>query len=159
MAVVNSKATRRGMRVTPGKGDGYNVKVQIATVETTATDSATSTYAFFQIPSNARILGGSTLYVDDLASSGAPTLDIGLFPVDGNITADDDALRADIDAATAALNSRVISDVANIGKMAWEFVSGQATDPGGLFEVRVTLKDAAVNAIGTMTLEMLYTID
>jgi len=159
MAIVALNATRRGNKTAPGKGDGYSVKVVAATVEVGAADSATSTYAMFRIPSNARILGSSTLYADDLAASGSPTIDIGLFAVDSNITSDDDALRADIDVFTAAANTRVVTDVANIGKMAWEFVSGQATDPGGVLEVKLTLKDAAVNTGGTLTLELFYTLD
>jgi hypothetical protein len=159
MAVVNLTATRRGVKAAGGKGEGPSMKVAVATVEVGSADSATSTYTMFRIPSNARILGPSTLYADDLASTGSPTIDIGLFSVDGNITSDDDAIRADIDVATAAANTRVISDVANLGKQAWEFVSGQTSDPGGVFEVKLTLKDAAVNVGGTLTLELYYAID
>lgn len=159
MAVETNKAVRRGMRVTPGKGDGYSTKWQCATIETSATASVNSTYAFFQVPSNARIMGPSTIYVDDLASSGSPVLDIGLFPVDGNITADDDAFRSGLDVFTAAANTRLITDVANIGKQAWEFVAGLTADPGGLLEIRATIKTAAINAAGTITLEVFYAQD
>lgn len=158
MAVVTLTATTRGPDAVIGQGLSGTVKCVQSTVAVGAADSATSTYTMGQIPSNARILGASRLYTDDLASAGAPTLDIGLFAVNGNVTSDADALNDGIDAATAT-DVAVIKDLANYGKRAWEFVSGQATDPGGVLEVRISLLDAAVNVGGDMSIELLYTID
>ena len=128
-------------------------------MEVNSDDSATSTYDFGEIPSSARILGASTAYWDDLASTGAPTLDLGLFANDGNITDDDDALNDGLDAATASTGTKVVKDLANYGKRAWELVSGQTTDPGGVLTVKATLKDAAVNVGGSLTVELWYAID
>lgn len=159
MAVENLKATLRGVKGTIGHGDAGMVKAKSATVEVTAAASATSTYSFFRIPSNARILGTSRIATDDLASTGSPTLDVGLFAVKGNITDDDDAFKADIDVATAATDARLFTDIAKNGKYAWEFVNGQTSDPGGEFEVKATIKDAATNTGGTISIELFYILD
>lgn len=161
MAVENLDGTLRGVDATHGIGSAGNVKNKTLTVEVDSAASATSTYfgAKARIPSNARILGISKFHFDDLASSGSPTMDIGLFAVDSNITDDDDALNDGIDVATAAGNTSVVKAVENYGKRAWELVSGQTTDPKGELDVKVTLKDAAVNTGGTITLELFYTLD
>lgn len=166
MAVVNLNGSRimTGMESNPVViGDpgeaGGRARVWTETVEVGAADSATSTYTMARIPSSSRILGMSKLYWDDLASAGAPTLDIGVFPVrTGDFTGDADALRADLDAATANASGTVlISDHANYGKRVWEFISGQTTDPNCDVYIKVSLLDADVNVGGTMTLELFYT--
>lgn len=157
MAVVALEATVRGLDLVHGKGEGGTVKSITRTVETNSDDSATSTIDFGEIPSNARILGASTLYWDDLASTGAPTLDVGLFG--SQITDDDDALNDGLDLATASTGSALVKDAANYGKYAWEHVSGQTTDPKGSLTVKGTIKDAAINTAGTVTLELFYTLD
>lgn len=159
MAVETLTATRRAANAdaTPGHGLAGTVKALVGTVEMTAAASATSTYSFGKIPTNARILGLSELHNDDLATTGSPTLDIGLFAVEGNITDNDDALNDGLDAATAGTKD-VIKDKANYGKYAYE-LAGETTDPGGLLEVKVTLKDAACDSGGTISLELLYVVD
>jgi len=160
MAIVTLIATTRGPDAVIGQGLSSTVKCVQSTVEVGAADSDTSYYTMATIPSNARILGSSRLHYDDLATSGSPTLDIGLYPVNGNVTGDVDALNDGIDAGAAnGASVAVIKDKANYGKYAWQFVNGQATDPGGSLQVRVTLDDADVNQGGTMTLELLYTLD
>ena len=78
--------------VTPGKGEAHNVKVlACATIELAASASGT-TVKFGRIPSNARILSQGVIYNDDLATSGSPTLDVGLASVDSNITSAPTAL-------------------------------------------------------------------
>lgn len=156
MAVVNLEATVKGNDIARGKGAAGNVISLTSVVTTNADDSATSTYDFGDIPSNARILGQSTYWVDDLASAGSPTLDIGLFG--DSITDDDDAFTAGISLATAGSN-RLISDFANIGKEAWEYVSGQSSDPKSILTVKGTLKDADINTAGDIVVEIYYTID
>lgn len=142
------------------KGDAAamagRVRCAVETVEVTAAASATSTYTLAKLPSNARLLPQSTLYWDDLASTGSPTVDVGLFPVNANITADDDALGADKD-VTSAGSSGLIDNIANYGKKLWQYVSGQTADPGGEFLVKVTIKDADTNTGGTLTLVLFYT--
>lgn len=160
MAVVTLTATKRSPNAVVGQGLASTVKCLQGHVSVGAADSATSTYSFGFIPSNARILGISRLHYDDLASAGSPTLDIGLFAVDGNITSDADALNDGIDAGAAnGASVAVIKDKANYGKYAWEHVNGQSTDPKGSLEVKVSLLDADVNVGGDMFLELFYTID
>lgn len=130
-----------------------------STVEVAAAAAASTEYVMVRIPSNARIHGLSEIRFDDLASSGSPTLDIGLKAVSGNITTDDDALNDGIDCATAAGSARVVKDIANYGKQAWEYVSGQSSDPLGFFDVIITIKDAATNTGGTVTMTLVYSVD
>lgn len=139
-----------------GHGLAGTVKAWSRTVEVTAAIAANSTYDFGYVPSNARILGRSTAYWDDMANAGSPTMDLGLFG--DNITDDDDALNDGLDLFTAASSASVIKDIANYGKKAWQFVNGQTTDPNENLLVRGTLKDAAVVAGGTFTVELLYVV-
>jgi len=141
-----------------GKGDAANVKAVSVTVEL-ASAAQNSTTFIKRIPSNARILGLSTVYFDDLASSGTPTMDIGLGSVDSNITSDPDALNDGINISSAAGSASLIKDIANYGKKAWEFVSGQTTDPSGSLDIYISIVDAASNATGTVTVELFYTTD
>lgn len=130
-----------------------------STVEVAAAASAGTVYTMFRIPSRARISGASIMSWDDLASTGAPTLDIGFKAVDGNITTDPDALNDGLDAATATTAARVVKDIANYGKFAWEHVSGQTSDPGGFLDVTVSILDAATNTGGTITMVLAYNVD
>lgn len=113
---------------------------------------------FFRIPTRARIHGISEIAFDDLASTGAPTIDIGLKAVDDNVTTNDAVLNDGIDVATAAGTARVIKDHANYGKRAWE-LHGESADPEGFLDVIVTTKDAAANTGGTVTMTLVYSID
>lgn len=159
MAVVTLTATKRTTAPTKGKGDAGSLKCFIsAHVAVGSADSDTSTYSFGRIPSNARIAGISRLHLDDLASTGSPTLDIGLYAVDSNITDDVDALNDGIDAASAG-SSAVIKAIENYGKQAWEYVNGQTSDPGGELEVKVVLDDADVNVGGDMFMELYGIMD
>lgn len=161
MAVVNKTATPRGLSKGGVHGLGGTERVLCGTVEVGSVDSSTSTYTFFRIPTAARILGRSTIFWDDLSSTtpGTPTLDIGLFAVDGNITSDADALNDGLLAGTASTGAAVVKDMANFGKRAWEFVNGQTSDPGGCLDVKVSLVDADVDAGGTVTMELRYLLD
>lgn len=143
----------------PGIGNGA-VRSWVETVEVGAADSATSTYLMARLPSNARILGLSRIHTDDLASAGAPTLDIGVFNRTGKllITDDPDALNDGVDAATAT-DVAVIKDIANYGKRLWEYVASQTEDPKTDLDIKVSLVDADVNVGGTMTIELYYTLD
>lgn len=161
MAIENLDGTVRGILATQGIGQAGDSKSKVVTVEVTSAASVNSTYFSqrLRIPSNARILGSGIIYFDDLASTGSPTLDIGLFGVDDNITDDDDALNDGIDVFTGASSSPIVKNISNYGKRAWEFVSGLTEDPRSQLDIRVTLKDAAANTGGTITIELHYTID
>lgn len=158
--MANYKATQRrpANNLVGGKGEANGIKTLIATIEAAALASG-STIEFGRIPSNARILGRSTVYFDDLATSGSPTLDLGLAAVNSNITTDDDCFNDGINVYTAASNASVIKDVANVGKQAWEFVNGQTSDPKGELIVQGVIRDAALTATATISLELLYVID
>ena len=149
----------RGNLATKQFPDMTRLLVRCSTIEVTAAASAGSTYVVARIPSNARIFGMSKIYFDDLASSGSPTLDIGLKAVNSDITTDVDALNDGIDVYTAAGSAAVIKDITNYGKMAWEFVSGQTSNPGGALDVIVTILDAATNTGGTITVELVIGTD
>ena len=138
----------------PGKGDGQTVKALIcATLELAASASGT-TVKLGSIPSNARLLPTGLIANDDLATSGSPTLDIGLGSVDSSVTSDPDALNNGLVLSSATANTTVISEFSNAGKRAWEFISGQTSDPGGVLDVYVTVKDAATTATGTLVAEI-----
>lgn len=159
MAVENLLATKRNNNAAAGHGLAGAVRNLCATVEVTAAATQASTYNFGDIPNNARILPISKVYWDDLASTGSPTIDIGLFANNGNITSDDDALRADLDVAASASSAVLIADIVNYGKKAWEFVNGQTSAPQGNLTVKATIKDADTNTGGTITLDLYYTVD
>lgn len=160
MTVLTITATEREIAGQSVGFGGGGVKARIATTELAAASSA-STVALFTIPSNARILQMSKLYWDDLATSGSPTLDIGLFPVNGNVTADDDCLNDGLAlsaVSAAGVGSFVVKDFANAGKRAYEYL-GLTVDPRGDLIVKATVRDAATTATGTITAELLYTLN
>ena len=138
-------------------GMGGDVKGFSRTVEVSAAASATSTYTLGYVPANARILGVSKASWDDLASTGSPTLDLGLFPVDNNVTGDDDALNDGL-VVTAAGSASLVKDIANYGKKAWQFVNGQATEPKGFLRLVATIKDADTDTGGTLAVEVFYVL-
>jgi hypothetical protein len=164
MTVLTPTATirRDATGAVIGKGEaGVLVHFGARTVELAAASSA-STVDFGNIPSNARIAGCSRIYWDDLATSGSPTLDLGLFAVDSNITSDDDALNDGLDisaVSTAQAGNTVIKDIANYGKKAYEFVNGQTSDPKGALKIKGTVRDAATNKAGTITLDLYGYLD
>ncbi len=163
MTIYNLTATqeRDNSGIVVGKGESGTPKCLVATVELAAAASS-STISFGKIPARARILGHSRLYWDDLATSGSPVIDMGLFAVDSNVTSDSEALYEALDVSavsTANLGHQIISDIANFGKKAYLLVSGQTTDPGGQLEVKGTIRDAATTQTGTVTLELYYTLD
>lgn len=163
MTVTTNTATQRRTNtdVVPGNGHAYKTCSLISTVEIAASESA-STIDFGDIPSRARISGASRIYWDDLATSGSPTLDLGLFAVNNNITSDDDALNDGLAlsaVSTTDVGSRVVKIIENIGLPAWDFVNGQTSDPGGNLKVKGTIKDAPTHTTGTVTLELIYTLD
>lgn len=164
MTVYTVTATTRKAATDTVRGKGESGKLishGVRTYELLASESGT-TINFGNIPSNARIAGCSRIYWDDLATSGSPTLDIGLFAVDSNVTSDVDALTDGLAisaVSTANVGNVVVKDHANFGKQAWEFVSGQTTDPKGLLTVKGTVLDAPTHTTGTITLDLYYTVD
>ena len=84
MAEITATERRGTQGLVPDKGPAYSVKTLVSAIEVPASASGT-TIDFGNIPSNARILSSSTVYWDDLTTTGAPTLDLGLAAVNGNL--------------------------------------------------------------------------
>lgn len=142
-------------------GGAYTSKVLLSTVAITVATTVGRTISFGRIPSNARILGASRLYWDDLATSGSPTLDLGLAAVNGNLAnADDPNALLDAGAISGAISGNVvINDHASFGLPAWNLVASETSDPGGELEVYGSLVDAPINKAGDITLELHYVVD
>lgn len=146
-------ATPPGAKVGSGVM-GTSMRVHTDTVEVSAAATSGSTYTLARIKSNDRIIGGlSKVYFDDLTSSGSTTADIGLYAVNSNITSDVDALNDGV-VVTSAGSASVVKDIANYGKLAWQYVAGVTSDPGGEFDVQVSLQDGNAVEGGTITLEL-----
>lgn len=161
MAVVALTATKRSNLSTldsPQVETQVGVNLLEVTVEVGSADSATSTYHIAHLPANARISGLSRLMLDDLASAGAPTIDIGTYNAADGTADDADAINNGIDAATASNNVPFILDPANVGKYLWE-LAGCTSNPGGFIDIKLALLDAAVNAGGTVSAMILYRIE
>ena len=144
-----------------GKGDSHALKCITSVVEVATNTESGSTLKFMRIPSNARISNLSRVTWDDLTSGGGSvTLDLGLASVDANITSDPNAL-SEAHAVTAVdLTGEPLLDLfEKSGDRAWEFVNGQSTDPGGEFDVYGTLEDDAHTQVGTVMVELYYTLD
>ena len=161
MATFTATERRSHLLTAASHGGAYGVKNLTSTVEITTATTVGRTINFGHIPSNARILLGSRLYWDDLATSGSPTLDLGLAAVRGNLAnADDpDALSVTHDITAAASDQVALSEIANAGLPAWDFVASETSDPGGDLSVYGSLVDAAINKAGTITLELYYVVD
>jgi len=142
-------------------GGSYDVMNLTSTVEIATATTVGRTINFGHVPSNARILSLSRLYWDDLATSGSPTLDLGLGAVNGNlVNADDPNALLDAGAISSAASDQVaLEDIANAGLPAWDFVASETVDPGGELMVYGSLVDAAINKAGTITLDMYYVVD
>lgn len=141
--------------------NGGRVRAALDTVEVSAAASVASTYRMHRLPSNARIMPGSKVMFDDLASSGSPLIDIGVQSITGksDITADPDALNDGIDVAGAAGEAALVKDIANWGLPLWDYVNGVTADPGVLLDIYISITDAATNTGGTITSLVIYTVD
>lgn len=137
-----------------GHGLARTLKYVATTVEVSAAASVSSKYTLARLPSSARLAGSGRLYWDDMATSGAPTLDIGL---EGpSFTEDDDVLNDGLDLATAQTAGTIlIKDKANYGKKLYE-IAGLSDDPNEIWEIKGVIRDAAVIAGGTLTAELIY---
>lgn len=118
-------------------------------VEVAAAANAGSVYSLCNLPSNAIIHGMSRVKWDDLASTGAPTVDIG-------ITGDADAINDTLN-VTAAGSADLLKDHANAGKPLWQ-VAGLSADPGGEIKMTASLVDAAANTGGTISACIVYSM-
>ena len=161
--MTNFTATERRSHLLAavGQGPAYSVKNLCSTVEVAAVTTQGRTINFGYIPSNARILGSSRLYWDDLSNAGSPTLDLGIGAVNGNLAnADDpDGLSDGHALSTATNDALAITLVADYGLPAWDYVASETSDPGGVLMVYGTVLDAATTVAGTVTLDLYYALD
>lgn len=162
MAETRATEKRTSQGLASGKGDANTVTVLTSVQETGAVVADGDTIYFGNVPSNARFLGTSKVYWDDLATSGSPTLDIGLGAVDGNLANSDDpdALsNGHAVSATTTSGASAISEINNIGTPAWDLVASETSDPGGVLKVYGSIVDAATTQAGTIVLELHYLVD
>jgi hypothetical protein len=137
----------------------YGVGVMLdVVVEVAAAANANSTYTVMRLPTDARIHGTSELVWDDLTDSGSPTLDIGIAPVDGSVTADPDAINDGLVLSSAGTGARMIKDATNWGKYLWE-IAGLSADPGGFVDITLKIVDAATVQGGTIAMCVHYTTE
>lgn len=138
---------RRAVNSIIGKGDAGNIRTPgVRTIELAPSASGTIIDFKTRVSLYDRIDLSSSIYYDDLSTTGAPTLDIGLYPVDGNFTADDDALNDGLTLATALTyptRAPLVKDIANAGKQVWEYISGATKDTGGFADIKGVIRDAA----------------
>ena len=167
MAVENLKVTElTNLDATPASPidvgvNGGRVRYVRSTLEVTAAASVNSTYEMARIPSNARLTSLCVLHHDDLASTGSPVIDLGVFNLEGEsgITDDDDCLIDGTDVASAAASVNFPAAITDVGKRLWEFVASQTEDPHAMLSIKATIKTAATNTGGTLTLELFYAVD
>ena len=161
MATFTATERRANLLSAASHGGAYTPINLCATVAITTATTVGRTISFGRIPSNARIVGASRLYWDDLATSGSPTLDVGLAAVDGNLAnADDPNALLDAGAISSASTGTLpITDHANLGLPAWDYVASETSDPGGQLEVTGVLVDAPINKAGDITLDLYYVVD
>tara|TARA_R110000823_G_scaffold224580_2_gene352552 strand:- start:8766 stop:9266 length:501 start_codon:yes stop_codon:yes gene_type:complete len=137
---------------------GGRIRFANDTVEVTAAASAGSTYNLARLPANARIITNlSKLHWDDLGTT-TSTLQVGLYGVDDSTNDDQNMIGTALDPTSAGSGAVGPIPIANYGKTIWELLSF-SSDPGGLFDVRVTTVTAGQSVGGTLTLELAYTVD
>jgi len=162
MAIVNLVATKLSnlsVMDSPQVKAAHGLNMLEWTVEVGAADSDTSTYHIAHLPSNCRLSGASWIGYDDLASAGAPTIDIGTFNFADGTANDVDSINDGLTVATAAVNVPMIKDIANIGKYLWDIGTSPASDPGGFIDIFLTLDDADVNVGGTISGSIFYRME
>ncbi len=139
-----------------GKGEAGNLKMLVNSVREVPASADGATIFMGRIPSNARLSNLSRIYWDDLTTTGAATLDVGLASVNANITSDPDALSQAHDVTSADTTGEPLLDLfEKSGDYAWDFVNGQTTDPGGELDVYCTIVDAATAGLtGTVMVEL-----
>jgi len=160
MTVFTATERRSSLLNATSHGGAYTVKNLTATIELAAQATFPHTITFGYIPSNARLMGSSMLYWDDLATA-TTTFDLGLGAVDGNLANADDpnCLSDGNDVTSASTGSVAITAFADYGNEAWDFVASETSDPGGNLRVYGTVADALTTGTGTITLSLDYVVD
>lgn len=169
MAVVTSYGSRimdgllnttPAVLADPGEGGGKMHK-WVETFETSAADSATSTYLVARLPSNARIFGSSRISHDALGATTA-TLGIGCYNTNSTtyFTNDADAINTGIVASTAG-TKELLSDRSLWGLPLWDLINGVTADPKCDIDIKIVIEGAVhlSSGAGTVTVEIDYATD
>lgn len=143
----------------PSKGDGPNLKI-ITSTRNLASPAQNSTHKLGRFDSNTRLHALSRVYWGDFASSGSPTLSIGLASVNNNFgAAVPAALNSGLDLATATpAGASILGSPQNSGKTLWE-LAGLASDPGGQIDIYATIIAAPGNLTADLTADIVVSID
>lgn len=167
MAIVNTSGSRIMTGLTsgipvladPGEGGGRMHK-WCETIETSAADSATSTYHVARLPSNARIFGSSRISHDALGATTA-ALGIGIYNTSSrtDFTNSTTGINTAIVASTAG-TKELIADRANWGKRLWEYTAA-TSDPKCDMDIKIAIEGAVhlSSGAGTITVEIDYATD
>jgi len=159
--VTYSKRLTEGRTSTfqaPGPGGAYDKKVAAIGTITLAASASGTTVFLGRIPTSMRLLPDCYIYNGDLATSGSPTLDIGLASVESNITSTAACIHNGIALSATALTTRLFSAETDVGLPAWQ-IAGSSSDPGGVVDIYATVKDAATNASGTIAVAIYGVVD
>ena len=140
-------------------GGAYTVKNLTSTIEL-AVATLGSTIVFGYIPSNARLLGSSTIDFDS-AIAATSKIDLGIGAVNDNLANSDDpdALSNGHDLSAGGTEQLAITLFADYGLPAWDFVDSETSDPGGMLKVYGSITDASTTLVGTITVSMNYVVD
>ena len=160
MTALTATERRAHLLSATSHGGAYTKKVLCSTIELAAQATFPHTIDFGRVPSNARLLGESRLYWDDLATA-TTTFDLGIGAVNGNLANADDpnGLSDGHDVTSASTGALAITAYADWGKPAWDFVASETSDPGGQLKVYGTVQAALTTGTGTITCEMYYLVD
>lgn len=140
----------------PHNGYAQSVKNVPFTVEVSAAASVSSSYTLGYVPSGAKFGALAKLYWDDMATTGSPTLDIG---VGGpSFTFDDDKINDGLALSSASTGSLIIKDLANLNKPLWQ-LAGLSSDPCETWVIKGVIRDAAVTTGGTLAGDLAYTVE
>jgi len=160
MAVENLNATGYPSLYAPTISQAGVPIVTKSTVEVTAGATNASTYTMLKnVPSSVILIPELCYaYWDDLDNAGSPTLNLGVFGQSGSsITDDDNALLDGLDCTSAGsqqipatLNATILT------QELWDYVNGVSSDPVELFDIKMTLADAAASLGGTIALQLAY---
>lgn len=161
MATYTATERRSHLLAATSHGGAYDTLALVSTIELAVATAFPRTVDFGRIPSNARLLGKSRLYWDDLSNAATPTLDLGIGAVKGNLANADDANALSDGHAlhTASTGAVAITAFAEHGNEAWDFVASETSDPDGELMVYGTVADVGTAIEGTITLELYYNVD
>lgn len=160
MTTFTATERRANLLSAASHGGAYDVKNLTATIELVAQATFPHQITFGYVPSNARLLGSSRLGWDKLATA-TTTFDLGIGAVKNNLANSDDpnGLSDGHVVTSAADDQLAISEIADYGKPAWDFVASETSDPGGVLRVYGTVADALTTGTGTISLNLNYVVD